>query len=137
MPGTDGPRQFPCSQTRRHPLVRAGPRHLYMGPEPECGAAGVQIVGGTFLSPPSHTHPHSFREPKCSLSRHISFVSRENYANARFYTRELGADCQVGWAGGIGSGDSFGESPRVEAGEHLGDLTPDASARRPFSISLS
>lgn len=68
MPGTVGPRQFPAHKHISVSLVQDRPRHFSTGPKSECEIMGVQmIIRGTFLSPPSHTHPHSFRKPKCSL----------------------------------------------------------------------
>ena len=73
MPGTDGPRQFPCSQT---PLSGAGgrgvggggppggppqPRPLYTGPKPECEITGVQLMGELFFLLP-HTPTHTVSE---------------------------------------------------------------------------
>lgn len=121
MPGTDGPRQFP--QLARC-LVQAPPSHSLCtpGPKPECEIPGVQLMGELFFLLP-HTPTHSFRKPKCSLSRHISFVSREKYANDCFYTFAQGANCQVGWVGA------------TRTGEHLGD--PNPKARLSLWVSLS
>lgn len=58
MPGTDGPGQFPAHNHIASSLVWTGHSVFTRGPEPECEIIGVQLIRGTFLSPPpSHTHP--------------------------------------------------------------------------------
>lgn len=136
MPGTDGPGQFPAHNHIISSLVPLATASLSR-PKSKCEIIGVQIIRGTFLSPPpSHTHPHSFRKPKCSLSQHISFVSRKKYANARFLHFSTQADCQVclGWRHRVQELLLL-ESWRVGVEEHLRDLNP--KARLSLGISLS
>lgn len=132
MPGTDGPGQFPDHNRFPAPSsVRAGRGSL---PQPQPQPQPVrdhQADRGTSLPPsPSHTHPHSFRKPKCSLSRHISFVSRKKYANDRFL--HFSAESLPGRLGWRHRVRIFSEGG---GGEHQGGLNPNA--RLSLGISLS
>lgn len=107
MPGTDGPGQFPRSQS--HPCSRVPgtgrPRHLCPRPRPgpECGITAA-ANRGTFLPPSPHTPTHTVSEsPNVPEVDTFPLLAGKNMQMIVFYTLAQKA-CRVAWDGGTGSG---------------------------------
>lgn len=94
---------------------------------------GPRLKPGTFFLLLPHTPTHSFRKPKCSLSRHISFVSRKKYANDLFL--HFSAESLLGRLGWRHRVPDLFRHAEGGGGEHRGGLNPNA--RLSLGISLS